>query len=281
MKSLILLIKGFILGATNLIPGVSGGTMAITLGIYNQLIKIISHITKNIKKNLAFLIPIGIGMVLAILTLSKAISYSLEHFLFATILFFIGAILGGTPMLLNKVKGKKVRLSYILIFILTFSFVIALTLIAGDNEVSLEALNIFGYIKIFLVGVVAAATMVIPGISGSAMMMTLGYYGPILGVVKDLTNFSNLGHNLSIIIPFGLGVVIGILLIAKLIEYLLKKYETKTYYAILGFVFSSVISIIIQNFFMGEDVTVPIIEFIIGVILFIAGFIIAYKLGDK
>ena len=123
--------------------------------------------------------------------------------------------------------------------------------------------------------------MVIPGISGSAVLMTLGYYEPIINTIKDLTNFSNLANNMMILIPFGIGVIIGILLIAKLIEYLLKKYEIKTYYGILGFVFASIISIIIQNFFMNGIISISILEVIVGLILFGLGFIVAYKLGDK
>lgn len=280
MKNIILIIKGFFMGLANLIPGVSGGTIAITLGIYDKLISSISHILSNIKENIKFLLPIFIGMILSILSLSKVMSFALDKFLFPTILFFIGAIVGGVPMLYKKVKGNKSIVSYI-IFVLTFGLVIGLTYLSGGNVISFDNINIIGYIKIFFVGIISAATMVIPGISGSAVLMTLGYYEPIINTIKDLTNFSNLANNMMILIPFGIGVIIGILLIAKLIEYLLKKYEIKTYYGILGFVFASIISIIIQNFFMNGIINISILEVIIGLILFGLGFIVAYKLGDK
>lgn len=280
MKNVILIIKGFFMGLANLIPGVSGGTIAITLGIYDKLISSISHILSNIKENIKFLLPIFIGIILSILSLSKVMSFALDKFLFPTILFFIGAIVGGVPMLYKKVKGNKSIVSYI-IFILTFGLVIGLTYLSGGNVISFDNINIIGYIKIFFVGIISAATMVIPGISGSAVLMTLGYYEPIINTIKDLTNFSNLANNMMILIPFGIGVIIGILLIAKLIEYLLKKYEVKTYYGILGFVFASIISIIIQNFFMNGVISISILEVIIGLILFGLGFIVAYKLGDK
>ena len=280
MKNVILIIKGFFMGLANLIPGVSGGTIAITLGIYDKLISSISHILSNIKENIKFLLPIFIGMILSILSLSKVMSFALDKFLFPTILFFIGAIVGGVPMLYKKVKGNKSIVSYI-IFVLTFGLVIGLTYLSGGNVISFDNINIIGYIKIFFVGIISAATMVIPGISGSAVLMTLGYYEPIINTIKDLTNFSNLANNMMILIPFGIGVIIGILLIAKLIEYLLKKYEIKTYYGILGFVFASIISIIIQNFFMNGIINISILEVIIGLILFGLGFIVAYKLGDK
>ena len=268
------------MGLANLIPGVSGGTIAITLGIYDKLINAISHIFSNIKENIKFLIPIFLGMIISILTLSKVMSFALDKFLFPTILFFIGAIVGGVPMLYKKVKESKSVTSYI-IFILTFALVIGLTFISGGKVVTFEGINLIGYIKLFFVGVISAATMVIPGISGSAVLMTLGYYEPIINTIKDLTHFSNLFNNMCILIPFGIGVIIGILLIAKLIEYLLNKYETKTYYGILGFVFASIISIIIQNMFMNGVISVSILEAIVGVILFCLGFVVAYKLGDK
>ena len=281
MKSIILVIKGFFMGLANLIPGVSGGTMAITLGIYDKLISAISHLFSNLKENIKFILPIVIGIAISIVTLSNVISYTLDNYLFATILFFIGAIVGGIPMLYKKVKGKKRDIASYVIFILTFVFVILLTYLVSGNDVSLESLNLFDYIKLFFIGIITSATMVIPGISGSAVLMTLGYYEPIINTIKDLTKFNNIGHNIGILIPFGIGVVIGILLIAKLIEYLLNKYETKTYYAILGFVTSSIVSIIIQNFFMGGNFSFSVVEIIVGIILFIFGALVAYKLGDK
>lgn len=281
MKNLILVIKGFFMGLANLIPGVSGGTIAITLGIYDTLINAISHFLTNLKENLKFLIPIFVGIALSILTLSKVISFCLDKYLFATIMFFIGAIVGGIPMLYKKVCKNKIKFIDILIFVLSFAFVISMTFLTGGKDISLLNLSILGYIKLLFVGIITSATMVIPGISGSAVLMTLGYYEPIINIVKDITNFSNLGFNLSILIPFGIGVLIGIVLIAKLIEYLFKKYETKTYYGILGFVIASIVSIILQNFIMPGLISVSILSAIIGMILFGLGFIIAYKLGDR
>ncbi len=281
MKHIVLGIKGFFIGLANIIPGVSGGTLAITLGIYEQLIGCISHIFKNLKENIKFLLPIGIGAVLSIVTLSHAISFSLENYVLPTILFFIGAILGGLPMLINKVSGYKLKISNIIIFLITFSLIILLLFFNGENVVSFENMNIGSYLMLFVVGIVASATMVIPGVSGSAVLMTIGYYKPILDVVKDLTSFSNLTSNLLILIPFGIGVVVGILLIAKLLEFLFKNFEVKTYYGVLGFIFASIIAIIYQNLIINSSFAFSIPSLIIGIVLFVLGFGIAYKLGDK
>lgn len=281
MKNVILAIKGFFIGLANIIPGVSGGTLALTLGIYEKLIGCISHFFKNLKENIKFILPIGIGAVIAILSLSHLISFCLDNYVLPTILFFIGAILGGLPMLIKKVSGHKVTISNIIIFLITFGIIILLLFLNSETEVSFQNMNIIDYLLLFVVGVVASATMVIPGVSGSAVLMTIGYYKPILNIVRNLTDFSSLGSNLAILIPFGLGVLVGILLIAKVLEFLFKNFEVKTYYGVLGFIVASIIAIIYQNLIINANFVFSFGSLIIGIILFILGFVVAYKLGDK
>ncbi len=281
MKNIILAIKGFFIGLANIIPGVSGGTLALTLGIYEKLIGCISHFFKNLKENIKFILPIGIGAVIAILTSSHLISFCLDNYVLPTILFFIGAILGGLPMLIKKVSGHKITISNIIIFLITFGIIILLLFLNSETEVSFQNMNIIDYLLLFVVGVVASATMVIPGVSGSAVLMTIGYYKPILNIVKNLTDFSSLGSNLAILIPFGLGVLVGILLIAKVLEFLFKNFEVKTYYGVLGFIVASIIAIIYQNLVINANFVFSFGSLIIGIILFILGFVVAYKLGDK
>ena len=277
-NNIFLVLKGFLLGIANIIPGVSGGTLAITLGIYNDLIGAISHFFKNLKKNLSFLIPLGIGMVLAILLGSKVISLCLDKFPFPTTLFFIGLIVGGIPLLTKKIKGKKLKPVNAASFLLPFSVVMIMTFLnAGNNAVDLSNMSVIQFILLMIVGIVAAATMVIPGVSGSFVLMLLGYYKPIVSTIGNLTDFSLFWHNVLVLAPFGLGVLIGIVLIAKLIEYLLAKHETATYYAIIGFVTSSVIGLVVP--LIGGKAST--FEVLAGIVLFIMSFIIGYKLGDE
>lgn len=276
MKSnIILIVKGFFMGIANIIPGVSGGTLAITMGIYEDLIGAVSHFFKNFKKNILFIIPIGIGALLAIALGSKIIGFSLEKYPLPTILFFVGLILGGFPMLYGKVEGTF-HPKNLLIFCLTFAFIIGIMFLKTGKDVQLNHLDIVGYILLFIVGVIAAATMIIPGISGSFMLMVMGYYEPILNAINELTSLKNIGHNISIFIPIGLGVLVGVVGIAKIIEYLFKKYEVPTYYGIMGFVLASIIGIFAST----EALTFAFLPFFIGIILFIIGFIIAYRLGE-
>ena len=201
---IILVLKGMIIGVANIIPGVSGGTLMIILGLYEEVINTISHFFKNFKKNLKFIIPLALGMILAILLLSKLISMCLEKYPFPTTLFFVGLILGGLPLLWNKAKASKRRIGNWLVFTITFLIVLTFAFLkSGDLIVDLNNLTPLGYITLFIVGIISAATMVIPGISGSFVLMLLGYYEPIVNTLKDLTNFSLLTHNLLILIPFG------------------------------------------------------------------------------
>lgn len=274
---LLYIIKGFFFGVANIIPGVSGGTIAITMGIYEDMISSISGFLKNPKKSIMYLLPIGIGAVLSILLMSKIISFCLDRFPAPTNLFFIGLIVGGIPLLTRKVKGAKFNPINAFLLLLTFSIIMFMTFSdGGGSNMDLSNVTFGKMILLFIVGMIAAGCMVIPGISGSFVLMLLGAYKPVISVIGDLTNFSNLGHNLSILIPFGIGVVVGIILIAKILEFLFNKYEVSTYYAILGFILASVIALAVTVI----GVHASVIEIIVGIVLFAVGSTIGYKLGE-
>lgn len=284
--NLVLVVKGFIMGIANIIPGVSGGTLALILGIYEDFIGAISHFFSNFKKNICFLAPIAIGILLAIASLSRVIDYSYKHYPIPTSLFFVGLVIGGIPMLYSKVKGKKEvkQASSYLIFLLTFALVIFMacsSLIFGEGlKVSLSNMGFVNYLLLFLVGVIAAATMVIPGVSGSLVLMLLGYYYPVIAVIKEFTSLKNIGSNILILGVFGIGVLLGIVLISKLIEFLFNKYEAKTYFGVLGFIIASIIAIPISAM-LNIKVSFDIIQILIGIIFLVFGYTISYKLGEK
>ena len=217
---LALFLKGAVMGIANVIPGVSGGTLAVIMGIYDKFISAISNIFKDFIKNLLFLLPIVLGMGAAIIISSKVIGNALEAIPLATALFFEGLIIGGMPILYKKIKGHEKKPLNIVIFLIVFALLLVYTFAFGgiNNEVVIVEFNFVEYLKLFLVGVVAAATMIIPGISGSMTLMVLGYYNLVVtDAVGNITNFDLLSRNLNILIPFGLGCVIGIIVIAKII----------------------------------------------------------------
>ena len=287
MKSnIVLVVKGFIMGIANVIPGVSGGTLALTLGIYEKFITAISHFFSNLKENIKFLIPIAIGMVLAIITMSSLITECFEKFPVPTSTFFMGLVIGGVPLLTAKIKGKKEvkQISSYIIMALTFSLVLFLALapsIFGDTgDVKLN-LTFGSLLILFFIGIITSATMVIPGISGSLVLMLLGFYFPILKTIKSFLKFNNFMRDFIILAVFGIGVLVGIVLVAKLIEYLFEKYETKTYFGVIGFILASIIAIPISvNNELG-NLTLSFLPILIGLITMAIGITIGYKLGEK
>ena len=275
-ENIMLILKGFALGIANVIPGVSGGTIAVILGIYEKLIDILSNLKTKLKENFKYLLFLAIGLILAIGLFSNAVTFCLKNYPFATILFFIGFIIGGMPPLLNKVKSKR-DIKSVICFIIAFTVVMLMAFITPDTmNKSLDIINIKTLIILFLIGVLGAASMVLPGISGSFVLMLIGYYEPIMNSISEFTKLNNLTHNILILAMFGLGVLFGIIFMAKLIKILLEKYEIPMYMGIIGFVIASAISILVSV--IGSSYGV--LQIIIGVILMFVG-IIASRMISK
>lgn len=275
-ENIMLILKGFALGIANVIPGVSGGTIAVILGIYEKLIDILSNLKTKLKENFKYLLFLAIGLILAIGLFSNAVTFCLKNYPFATILFFIGFIIGGMPPLLNKVKSK-IDIKSVICFIIAFTIVMLIAFITPDTmNKSLDIINIKTLIILFLIGVLGAASMVLPGISGSFVLMLIGYYEPIMNSISEFTKLNNLTHNILILAMFGLGVLFGIIFMAKLIKILLEKYEIPMYMGIIGFVIASAISILVSV--IGSSYGV--LQIIIGVILMFVG-IIASRMISK
>ena len=273
-KKAFLVLKGFFLGLANLIPGVSGGTLAVTLGVYEYIIEAINNITKKFKDSFNKLLPIIIGVILCMISMSKVINLALQKYQFATIMFFIGLIVGGINLLFKKVKGKANFKNLIWLF-LAFGLVMVFVFLSdGATPVNLDKVRVVDVPLLLVLGTISASTMVIPGISGSFVLMLLGYYKAIVSTLSDLTNFSHLGHNLIILIPFGIGVLLGIFLITKVIKILLTKYETKVYFGVIGFVLASLIGIVL----IIEPFKVTIWSILLGVATFAWGFLVTRAL---
>ena len=272
---IILGFKGFLIGLANIRPGVSGGTMAVSFGIYEEIIEIASNIFKNFKKNMAFILPIGIGAVIAIALLSNVITICLDKYQVATPLLFVGLILGGLPAIVKNIGKKITKPTNLIVFSITILFMLFIYLgIKDAKDVDFTNVDAIGYIILFIVGAIAAITMVVPGISGSFVLMLIGYYKPIVKTVSDLTHFNNVIHNLCILIPFVFGVLFGIVSVSKLIKYCLKKYPEQTYSSIVAFVLSSVVLIIYPLL----NVSASITELIVGIVLLLMGSILTYKM---
>lgn len=267
---LILFIKGFILGVANVIPGVSGGTLAVSLGLYERGLECVTTLFKKFKENLTFIMPIALGIVVAILSTSKLVTYALTNFKAQTIFLFVGLIFGGISLIMKKVKGQKSFFN-ICVLCIVFIFVLGLNFVKTDTfSISFTNMKIIDYVLLALVGFIASSAMVIPGISGSFVLMVFGYYEKIMATISHLTTFKNIGQDLIIITVFGIGVLLGILFMAKLITKLIEKNEVRTYFAIMGFVLSSIVVLLIEigNFkFNFTNIATSILAFLWGYLL--------------
>ena len=276
------ILRGAMIGVANIIPGVSGGTMMVSMGIYDKIIGAINHLFKDFKRSILTLLPYVIGMAASIAGLSFCITWFFERFPMQTAFLFIGLIFGGLPVIFGRIKGKRINAGAVLLFIVFFALVILLQIFGGDRGVVRELNPSVSVVMIMLaMGAITSASMIIPGVSGSMILMAFGYYSPVVAeistFIKALIAFDVQGllHGIGILVPFGIGVIAGILLIARLIEYLLRKRELHTYYSILGLVLASPVAVLI-GIGLGA-VSLPAI--LVSVVTFAAGFAVAWFLS--
>lgn len=278
-----ILLKGIVMGVANIIPGVSGGTMAVSMGIYDKLIHCVTHLFKEFKESMKFLIPLFIGIAIALIGLSFVIEPAFEYFPLQTSCLFVGLIVGGLPAIYKKIKGKGVKVSYVLPCVIFFGVVVGMAVMGGQEGNSADlSFSLIAVIKLFVVGLIAAATMVIPGVSGSMMLLLLGYYNPIVAAIKDfvtaLVSFDVPGilSGCGILVPAGLGMVAGVFAIAKVIEVIFEKFPMQAYWGIIGLIAASPFAVLMS---VGIG-SVSAVSVIVSVVTFVAGFVVALKLGD-
>lgn len=228
---LLLMLKGYIIGSSMSVPGVSGGTMAILLGIYDKLISSVSNFLKDIKGNIIFLMKVCIGAGAGICSLSFLIKWLLEKFPLPVSVFFLGAVVGGIPALYKKTKESSFRISSVIYFLLGFIIVISIGFIPTRSiNISIGS-GITHYLMLLVTGIVIALALVLPGISTSHMLLVLGMYDSMLAAI---TNF-----DIVFIGILGIATLIGVFLITKPIEWTLNTFPHQTYCAIIGFVLGS------------------------------------------
>ncbi len=258
-------IFGGIIGVANAIPGVSGGTMAVVLGIYDKLIGGMSRFFSDVKGNLRFLTAIGTGAALGIYLLGALITFCTTNYAMATNFFFTGLILGSVPMLYTKTRsyGRTGALHYLVFAI--FIGLMALLAFAGEGSGSETSLALTPSTCLFLcvTSFIAAVGMLLPGVSGSMLLLLFGAYYTIMNAVKALDIFT--------LMPVGVGVGLGLLVGSRIIDFCLTRLPLTTYCAILGMVIGSLFSVI-KNAFAHSPTTVDIVA---SVVVFIIGIAIS------
>lgn len=283
MKTIKDILKGMVIGIANIIPGVSGGTMMVAMGIYDKLIHCITHIFKEFKKSVLFLLPIAVGMVIAVVGSSFGIEMLFAKFPMQTNLLFVGLVIGGLPAIWKKVKGKSIRSGHLLVFLVFLAFVVGMAFLGEtDGKAADVSFTLINVLKLFGIGVIASATMVIPGVSGSMVLMLLGYYNTIISAISDffraLAAFDMDGIlvGIGILAPFGIGVVIGVLAIAKLIEFIFNKFPLYAYWAIIGLIVASPIAIIAK----AGPLSFTVVNIVTSLVALCVGTFVAMKLGE-
>ena len=290
MNFLFDVVKGMLIGVANIIPGVSGGTMMVSMGVYEKIISVVNNLFKDIKKSILTLLPLGIGMVLGVAVFSFIIPWCLEVYPFPTSFCFIGLILGGVPAIVKPAKeslhkeGKSISVPHIIAFVFFFALAVGM---AAMNETQTNFasfdLNLGFIIAIFLVGVVSAATMVVPGVSGSLVLMILGFYEGIMSSISGFISavfafdWAQIFYYVGILAPFGVGFIVGVFAVAKLIEWLFAKFPSVTYCGIIGLIVASPIAIVIK---MGHN-NINFVTIIVGIVLLAVGTWFTYWFGKK
>ncbi len=274
-------VKGAIVGIFHIIPGISGGTLAAVFGIYKRMIESIDLLFKEPLKALKHGYDIFIGILFGLLGSFFLFSYGYNAFPLAITLFFMGMLAGGIKPVAIYLKDK-LTLTNILTCLIFFLLIFSMSF-WSTNEFSDNSLY---YLVLFLAGFISAIAGFAPGISGSLLLMVLGYYGHILNLGKEIfdgllsLNFQPFKSNIIPLLFLLIGMIIGFIISIKLVKFLLNKYETKFYFGVFGMVLASPITVFIhlnQEFGLNNF---KIREWAIGLVLAFFGLILALKVID-
>ena len=251
MKFIKRLLAGMGIGVGAAIPGVSGAAIAVIFHVYEDVIDAVNSLRKKFSYSIKVLIPILLGIFLALIPCIILFSLAFEHMMFVLLATFAGFLLGSLPSITDEVKGYKPTRKQWVIIILSILFVIGLGIASVflgpqiDIDSQFDTTPFWLYIVLIPVGALAAVALTIPGLSGSLILLVIGFYRPLIDHVKDwgkeivTGNWSHFGSLAGVILSFGVGCIIGVLLVSKVMSYLIKKDRISTYFGIIGFVIGS------------------------------------------
>ena len=265
MISISVIIKGFITGSTMMVPGVSGGSMAMILGLYDRLISSVSSFFLAWKKNLLFLISFCIPALLGIILCARPITLIIERFPTVSMFFFFGLVFGSLPMLINKAEIKRFKIWYIICFVLGVAIVLAMNFLPTMKGEAISSISVGAVLLQLLTGVAIAVGFILPGISTSYLLLLLGTYDYVMLAISTL--------NIAALVPFVLGFGLGVILLTKVLEICMEKFSQLTYTLIIGFLIGSVFTV-----YPG---TPQGLEILFSVLAFAIGFVIIYFVSLK
>ena len=246
------LFAGMAIGVGAAIPGVSGAAVALIFRIYEDLINAINSFRTHIKDSIVILLPILLGIILAVIPCIYLFSLAFEHLMFVLISMFVGFLVGSLPSVTDEIKGVKPTKKYVAIFIIAIIFVALMgigSVFLGpkiDLDAQFTAMPLWMYFILIPVGILAAVALSVPGLSGSLILLVIGFYRPLIdhttGWGKELIhgNFINTPKLLLMLLCFAIGCIIGVVVVSKVMTLLIKKNHDATYFAIIGFVIGSI-----------------------------------------
>lgn len=274
-------IQGFCMALADSVPGVSGGTIAFLLGFYDKFIGSLDNLFRgNLeekKSALKFLIKLGIGWIIGFGIAATVLSSLFHTQIYAMSSLFIGFIIFAIPIVIHEEKEVlKANYKNIIFALLGIALVVAITILTASNGegINLNNLNFGIIIYVFIAAAIAISAMVLPGISGSTLLLIFGLYIPIMTAIKEFLHF-NFSY-FPILLVFGLGVIAGIVFFVKLIRKCLENYRSQSIYAIIGMMIGSLYSIVMGPTTLSEPQaamsfgTFNILFFVIGFLILVA-----------
>lgn len=238
-------VRGSAIGIAFIVPGFSGGSVAAILGVYERLIGAVADVFKHFGRSMRTLLPIALGMLLGAAALLFPIQWGVRNYPVPTVTLFVGLSIGGLPSIKERAPGRPTPKNAVA-FLIPCLIAAALSFLPAANHAEgfLYRLDFGGYLLLFLVGMVAACALVVPGISGSMLLLIFGYYAPLVSLI---TGFLLKGIeplvSLSVVATAGAGMLIGFFAVSLFMRYLLKKFPRSTYFAILGFITGSIVAV--------------------------------------
>ena len=251
MKFIKRLLAGMAIGVGAAIPGVSGAAIAVVFHVYEEVIDAVNNFRKKFGYAIKVLIPILLGAVLALLPCIYLFSLAFEHMMFVLLSIFAGFLAGSLPGITDEVKGHKPTKKQWVIIVVSILFVASLGVLSvflGPNikmDSHFDVMPVWLYFVLIPVGALAAVALTVPGLSGSLILLVLGFYRPLIDHAREwgkelLTgNFSHTGMLIGMLGCFAIGCVLGVVIVSKVMTYLLKKDRISTYFGIIGFVIGS------------------------------------------
>ncbi len=246
MNGFLNIIKGIFIGAGAIVPGVSSGVLCVIFGIYEKLLDAVLNFFKDIKQNIKFLLPIALGVGIGVLLFSNMLNYLLYEFPIQTKSIFIGLIIGTIPSLIREVNEKETFKPQNVIYLLIALAIGIITVVLENRMHIITNLDNMSIMYLVMCGAIMSVGIVVPGVSSTIILMLLGVYSVYLQSVANLY--------LPVLIPLGIGLILGSIIVMKLTKKLLEKYYAQTFYSIIGFTIGSIFVLLPQGMTLLETI---------------------------